>query len=242
MINFFRKIRKKLADDNKPLKYMRYAIGEIVLVVIGILIALQINNWNEGQKRYRLEIDVLSEMKENLLDDLEDIRHNIEEDSETMYSNKLILSHIENGLPYHDSLSVHFGKLPRTSLHVANNSAYENLKSIGFNLIGNDSLRGRITNLYSARYDYIEAVHTGTNSRIIWDHLNPILLNIIKSNVVLEDATPTDFESLKNNSAFKEVLRWHISIKEFVINLNKDTENEIIEIIQLINQEIKSRR
>ena len=46
MIPFFRKIRKKLADDNKPLKYMRYAIGEIVLVVIGILIALQINNWN----------------------------------------------------------------------------------------------------------------------------------------------------------------------------------------------------
>ena len=47
MINFFRQIRKKLADDNKPLKYTRYAIGEIVLVVIGILIALQINNWNE---------------------------------------------------------------------------------------------------------------------------------------------------------------------------------------------------
>jgi hypothetical protein len=47
MIPFFRKIRKKMADDNKPLKYARYAIGEIVLVVIGILIALQINNWNE---------------------------------------------------------------------------------------------------------------------------------------------------------------------------------------------------
>ena len=50
MIPFFRKIRKKMADDNKPLKYMRYAIGEIVLVVIGILIALQINNWNEDRK------------------------------------------------------------------------------------------------------------------------------------------------------------------------------------------------
>ena len=50
MINFFRRIRKKLADDNKPLKYMRYAIGEIVLVVIGILIALQINNWNEKRQ------------------------------------------------------------------------------------------------------------------------------------------------------------------------------------------------
>jgi hypothetical protein len=50
MINFFRKTRKKLADDNKPLKYMRYAIGEIVLVIIGILIALQINNWNQIEK------------------------------------------------------------------------------------------------------------------------------------------------------------------------------------------------
>ena len=49
MINFFRKTRKQIADDNKPLKYMRYAIGEIVLVVIGILIALSINNWNQNQ-------------------------------------------------------------------------------------------------------------------------------------------------------------------------------------------------
>ena len=50
MIPFFRKIRKKMADDNKPMKYMRYAVGEIALVVIGILIALQINTWNEGRK------------------------------------------------------------------------------------------------------------------------------------------------------------------------------------------------
>ena len=50
MIGFFRRIRKKLADDNQFLKYSRYAIGEIVLVVIGILIALSINNWNEQKK------------------------------------------------------------------------------------------------------------------------------------------------------------------------------------------------
>tara|TARA_R110000765_G_scaffold98045_1_gene184300 strand:+ start:3470 stop:4219 length:750 start_codon:yes stop_codon:yes gene_type:complete len=50
MINFFRKIRKKLADQNKPLKYLRYALGEIVLVMIGILLALQVNNWNEARK------------------------------------------------------------------------------------------------------------------------------------------------------------------------------------------------
>lgn len=50
MIPIFRKIRKKLADDNKPIQYLRYAIGEIILVVIGILIALQVNNWNEKRK------------------------------------------------------------------------------------------------------------------------------------------------------------------------------------------------
>ncbi len=53
MINFFRKIRKQLADQNKPLKYFRYAFGEIVLVMIGILLALQVNNWNEVRKDQR---------------------------------------------------------------------------------------------------------------------------------------------------------------------------------------------
>ena len=58
MIPFFRKIRKKMADDNKPIKYARYAIGEIILVVIGILIALQINTWNGErlEKKKRLEL------------------------------------------------------------------------------------------------------------------------------------------------------------------------------------------
>ena len=69
MIPFFRKIRKKMADDNKPLKYMRYAIGEIVLVVIGILIALQLNNWNEQSKIGRSIDSNLIILKQNLLED-----------------------------------------------------------------------------------------------------------------------------------------------------------------------------
>ena len=47
MIKFFRHIRKNLLNEGKTSKYLKYAIGEIILVVIGILIALQINNWNE---------------------------------------------------------------------------------------------------------------------------------------------------------------------------------------------------
>ena len=51
MIKFFRRIRYDLMEKNKTGKYFKYAIGEIILVVIGILIALQINNWNEVQEK-----------------------------------------------------------------------------------------------------------------------------------------------------------------------------------------------
>jgi len=70
MINFFRKIRKQLADENKPLKYMRHAIGEIVLVVIGILIALQVNNWNIDKTDKKSETKYLNNIKLDLQKDL----------------------------------------------------------------------------------------------------------------------------------------------------------------------------
>ncbi len=75
MINFFRKTRKKLADDNKFFKYWRYAIGEIALVVIGILIALSINNWNEERKSDIELNEYLIKIAQNIK---EDIGHAIE--------------------------------------------------------------------------------------------------------------------------------------------------------------------
>ena len=69
MITFFRKIRKKMTDKNNPATYVRYAIGEIVLVVIGILIALQINNWNYERKINIREKTYLRNMQIDLTDD-----------------------------------------------------------------------------------------------------------------------------------------------------------------------------
>lgn len=54
MIKFFRTIRQNLLSEGKTGKYLKYAIGEIILVVIGILIALQINNWNEERKQLEI--------------------------------------------------------------------------------------------------------------------------------------------------------------------------------------------
>ena len=63
MIKFFRKIRQKLLSENKLSKYLIYAIGEVILVVIGILIALQINNWNEERK----DTSELNQYKQRLI-------------------------------------------------------------------------------------------------------------------------------------------------------------------------------
>ena len=63
MIKFFRKIRYTLMEQNKTGKYFKYALGEIVLVVIGILIALQINNWNEHRKERVEERALLSQLQ-----------------------------------------------------------------------------------------------------------------------------------------------------------------------------------
>jgi len=60
MIKFFQKIRQNLLSEGKTGKYLKYALGEIILVVIGILIALQINNWNENRKNRNLERVVLT--------------------------------------------------------------------------------------------------------------------------------------------------------------------------------------
>tara|TARA_B110000902_G_scaffold186472_2_gene211077 strand:+ start:2030 stop:2242 length:213 start_codon:yes stop_codon:yes gene_type:complete len=59
MIKLFRKIRYNLMEKNKTGKYFKYAIGEIVLVVIGIIIALQINNWNENRTKLKEEQNII---------------------------------------------------------------------------------------------------------------------------------------------------------------------------------------
>ncbi|MFT7344641.1 MAG: hypothetical protein ACI9XP_001228 [Lentimonas sp.] len=69
-MKFFRKIRYGLIEKNKIGTYIKYAIGEIILVVIGILIALSINNWNGNRKSERLQENILKEIELNLKTDV----------------------------------------------------------------------------------------------------------------------------------------------------------------------------
>ncbi|QRM89273.1 MULTISPECIES: DUF6090 family protein [unclassified Lacinutrix] len=79
MIKFFRKIRYDLMEKNKTGKYFKYAIGEIILVVIGILIALSINNWNEHRKQQKIEQEYLLSLQSEFNNNLDKINSSIKE-------------------------------------------------------------------------------------------------------------------------------------------------------------------
>jgi hypothetical protein len=78
MIKLFRNIRRNLLNEGKTTKYFKYAIGEIVLVVIGILIALQINNYNEERKDRNKLLNIYSLIYDDLEDDIQDLQRNLD--------------------------------------------------------------------------------------------------------------------------------------------------------------------
>jgi hypothetical protein len=111
MIKFFRKIRQKLLTENKISKYLIYAIGEIILVVIGIMIALSINNANDIENKRQKELTLLTEMRQNLEIDRDDLDYNIEGSAERIQANEIILKAIQERVPMHDSLKPYDGNI-----------------------------------------------------------------------------------------------------------------------------------
>ncbi|MBO6535602.1 MAG: hypothetical protein JJ966_05225 [Balneolaceae bacterium] len=70
MLKFFRKIRQKLLENGNLRKYFWYAMGEILLVMIGIILALQVNNWNEERRTKNTIDQILTEVQEDLYNDI----------------------------------------------------------------------------------------------------------------------------------------------------------------------------
>ena len=97
MIKLFRKIRQKMLTENKFSKYLLYAVGEIILVVIGILIALSINNWNENRKESNLELEILSDLYNNISNNKIKIDNLISRDSIIIKGNQQIISLLKVG-------------------------------------------------------------------------------------------------------------------------------------------------
>ena len=137
-----------MLTENKFSKYLIYAIGEIILVVIGILMALQINNWNENRKVQEQETQIYLELKSDLLQTRNDIEKIISQHREIFKLSQNLINDIYNKKPYSDSIYDSFTSSGVDFVIIPKTSAFENLKNIGLNTLSNDSLRIDITNLF----------------------------------------------------------------------------------------------
>ena len=149
MIKFFRKIRQKMLSENKFSKYLIYAIGEIILVVIGILIALSINNWNENRKNRISE----SEYYCKLLADFELDRQNIaelyKESQHKIETSKKLLLDLNNKNRDKSFLVNNYLQALRTNAFSPSKVAMTDLVSSGkLNLLVNDSLKNSLVRYY----------------------------------------------------------------------------------------------
>jgi len=153
MIKFFRHIRQSLINENKMGKYFKYAIGEILLVVIGILIALQINNWNQQRLNAKKERIMLSEIKENLNEDLQSVDNILEFNvlKKKVIDSAYIYLHMMNENP---QLGREFSQLMPTITNYQffepTMVAFNNLTSTGkIDIFQSDELRKKISAYYS---------------------------------------------------------------------------------------------
>ena len=100
MIKFFRRIRYDLMEKNKTGKYLKYAIGEIILVVFGILIALSLNNWKEDLANQGEETRILGGLKQEFEVNLAEVIRNIELNKPTLESTAIFIDLIRTEKPF----------------------------------------------------------------------------------------------------------------------------------------------
>lgn len=166
MINFFRKTRKKLADDNQFFKYARYAIGEILLVVIGILIALQINNWNETKKIETKVKNSLVALRNDLVQDTLLITERRPFIIEQYQLNESLRARVAKRKATIDTL-IHIMRYefnPNWSVQIIyNTNAYNSLNQTGLIEILSDSLKTNIKNFYNKKFSLHDRIEKTTN-------------------------------------------------------------------------------
>jgi len=263
MIKFFRKIRQNLLSEGKTGKYLKYAIGEIVLVVIGILIALQINNWNESNKRKDLEIQTLYNLRESLNKDSKNIERALSFYANFKISVDLILNHMKADLPYQDSLKYHFGNTNNFWLMTINQSVFETLKSNDLNLISDDSLRQNIVDLYTwgnEGFKKGQELYRGILEQASINIFNTRFDEFWRSNYeeflesntydnidysptrIIPEMIPNDYESLKNDKEYIYYLKslknrfyWHIEIEGISMH------NQIAKTLELIEKQLETQ-
>ncbi len=161
MLPLFRKIRWSSAQDNQFFRYSRYAIGEIVLVVIGILIALQINNWNEAKKEHQLFLSNLRSMRNDLISDTLNFNYYLEFLEQSSQKKEVLLQQDSFDQFTLDSLIVLIQ--PFTDVNEINTKTYE---KIDWSSVKNEE---RLDSLVASIQDYYIEKKSRHDANVNWD-------------------------------------------------------------------------
>lgn len=188
----------------------KYSLREILLIVVGILIALGINNWNEQRKLYNKETKTLHELKAALQNDLVDIKINKRIHDSSLRSTRLLIDHLKAEKSYHDSLDTHFGVALGSTFFLSDDAAYSSLGNKGRELVSNDSIRATLSVLYAHDYGFIKQIEKLDN-KTISEIFMPYYSEHFRDFRLFESATPIDYEYLLKDSRYVGYLEWWIS-------------------------------
>ena len=151
MTRIFRNIRQKLASENKVMAYLRYAVGEILLVVIGILIALQVNNWNSARIEQNKESVYLKNIKRDLKEQIKSIDDQMNTEFDFSKTAKSILKYYKEHHKFKvdSSFTSAIGTLTSRRTFVKINPTYTELLSSGnVDIISDNKFKGDLINYY----------------------------------------------------------------------------------------------
>ena len=147
----FKNIRQKLASENKVTAYLRYAIGEIILVVIGILIALQVNNWNSARIEKNKESVYLKNIKRDLIEQIKSIDDQMNTEFGFSKTAKSILKYYKEHHKFKvdSAFTSAIGSLTSRRTFVKINPTYTELLSSGnVDIISDNKFKGELINYY----------------------------------------------------------------------------------------------
>ncbi len=153
-MRLFRRIRRKLLDEWDLKTYLFYAISEILLVVIGILIAVQVNTINKNREIIELEKKILFEIENNLKGDIIEIQDDVESFDIILKADAILIEHFKLKRPFNDSIGAFIHVFEMSPHFSPTRSGYNLLESKGIDLISDDSLRIQITDFYERRIPY----------------------------------------------------------------------------------------
>jgi len=243
MLRFFRTIRKKLIEEDNIRRYLLYAIGEILLVVIGILIALQVNNWNEERIERNQEVKILREIRNDLESNYVEIEEIYLSIDQKLSDTNTLLSLIEQKqfTRQHDTLLNVYDDF-ETGIFNSANTGYQFLRSNGLGIIRNDSLRILITEMYEREFRNIHK-REDIQFQLYENIINPFVhtyLNLVESQTEYKMYfTPKEGFDLNNSREAVNALKEIRFLLRGRMRFQKVTMDALQKLIDAFNQEIK---